>query len=151
MEKVLIAMAIWLSVCLYSFGNNYKILYLTSNEAVSINGKRGEVGDIFSDSSILVWLDHRQVMKVSDVDTNEQYIICAQSVEGKKEYSLSDYFFLEKKLSSRNGEYKTLQDLSYYFRDIVLIDSKVSIPTSILQDDTHFFYLVCHFQDKQGN
>ena len=58
---------------------------------------------------------------------------------------------MEKKLSSRNGEYKTLQDLSYYFRDIVLIDSKVSIPTSILQDDTHFFYLVCHFQDESIN
>lgn len=124
---------------------DFKVLYTSSIDAVSIGDSILYVGAVFSDQAVLNWKDEKQVLKVSDTETQKQYIISACRVRGKKDFSLSDYFLLAKPLASRNGEYNTLQELSSLFRDQLIIDGVLRIQTAIPQDATHFFYLACKF------
>lgn len=124
---------------------DFKVLYVSSVDAVSVDDSVLSVGDVFSDQQVLIWKDEKQVIKVSDTETQKQYIISACRVEGKKSFSLSDYFLLAKPLASRNGEYNTLQELCSLFRDQLIIDGTLRIQTTIAQDATHFFYLACQF------
>ena len=124
---------------------DFKVLYISSVDAVSIEGAVLSVGDVFSDKAVLKWKDEKQVMKASDTETQKQYIIPANSLEGKKSFSLSDFFLLAKPLASRNGEYNTLQELSSLFQGQLVIDGSLCIQTAVPQDETHYFYLACQF------
>lgn len=130
---------------------DYKILYLSPNGTVLINGEKAHVATVFSDDSIISWSDDRQVMKVADVLSRKQYVVCARSIEGKKEFTLSDYFFLSKTMASRGGICDSFADLSSYFQGIVPVDSVLVLSTRIPQDDSHFFYLKCRFRDEEVN
>ena len=130
---------------------DFKVLYVSAPDAVFVDGKALAVGDVFSDQARLVWKDDCQVLKASDTQTHKQFIICAKSVEGKKSFSLSDYFLLTKPLASRDGEHNTLQGLSTLFQGEVIIDGHLVIPTYIRQDETHFFFLTCDFPGETVN
>ena len=140
-----------LLICSLGEAGEYKVLYVSSPDAVSIDGKILLVGDIFSDKDNLIWKDERQVIKASDTETHKQYIICAKSMEGKKSFSLSDYFLLTKPLASRSGEHNTLQGLSTFFQGEIIVDRHLVIPTYVRQDETHFFFLACEFPEETVN
>ena len=135
----------------FATGRNFKILYVSSPDAVSTGGKPLCTGDIFSDNDSLIWKDGKQVIKVSDMDTKKQYIICPKNVTARNSFSLSDYFFLTKPLASRSGRNDTLQELSTLFQGDVVIDNHLVIPTSVKQDSNHFFYLACQFPEGNVN
>ena len=126
---------------------NFRILYVSSPKAVCINGLEGKVGTVFADNAVLSWSDDKQVIKVEEQESGKQFIICARSVEGKKSFSLTDYFFLMKNLASRTGRYDSFSEMASFFTGMIEIDGQLSIPTNIPQGDDKFFYLACHFPE----
>ena len=130
---------------------SFRILYVSSPEAVKINGTAGKVGSVFADNAVLSWSDDKQVIKVEELESRKQFIICARSVEGKASFSLADYLFLTKKLASRTGRCDSFSEMAIFFTGMIEIDGKLSIPTNIPQDDNRFFYLACHFPEGTVN
>ena len=126
---------------------NFRILYVSSPKAVCINGLEGKVGTVFADNAVLSWSDDKQVIKVEEQESGKQFIICARSVEGKKSFSLTDYFFLMKNLASRTGRYDSFSEMASFFTGMIERDGQLSIPTNIPQGDDKFFYLACHFPE----
>lgn len=130
---------------------NFRILYVSSPKAVSIDGVTGQVGTVFADNAVLSWSDDKQVIKVEELESGKQFIICARSVEGKGSFSLADYFFLMKNLASRTGRYDSFSEMASFFTGMIEIDGSLSIPTGIPQDNDRFFYLACRFPDGDIN
>lgn len=133
------------NLCPDAFGKDFKVLYVSAKDAVTVDGYAVKVGDIISETSNLVWRDEGQVIKVTDLESFKQFIICAKSVEGKKSYCMADYFLLTKTLSSRDGDYNSLQELSSFFQGLIPVDGQLVVRTNVPQDKRHFFYLTCQF------
>ena len=150
-RTILLSFLLFIISAVSATAMSFRILYVSSPEAVRINGVKGQVGTVFADNAVLSWSDDKQVIKVEELESRKQFIICARSVDGKKSFSLADYFFLMKNLASRTGRYDSFSEMASFFKGMIEIDGQLSVPTSIPQDEDRFFYLACHFPEGDIN
>ena len=82
-----------------------RISYIDPSPVV-INGKQLHKGDKFEYSdAVIEWKSDDQVMKVVDEQTKRQYVLSAKALPGTKKGKITDYFNVNRQISTRNEEH----------------------------------------------
>ncbi|MDE6652778.1 MAG: hypothetical protein K2K37_00100 [Muribaculaceae bacterium] len=112
MQRLIIMLALILSVVLMGVAETYQITALTT-PSITIGGKTLKVGDRFNGTNNIKWIDNNQSMEVKALSTGALYVFSRKVFETKGTIlSIADYFLKTQKGSSRGDNAKPMFTVS---------------------------------------
>ena len=127
--------------------DNYKILQMNT-KTIKIGDHICKIGDVFSDDSIIHWINNKQALKAQNMVTKEIQLFVGQAFQKKQSKSIKDYYIKNNRLSARAFGLSEMEEMlsseTFYLLDTIKMESPVPV------DSTRYFYISSQDGEKDA-
>lgn len=138
---ILIAVAFFIGIYAEAYAEDYRILYISTPNYITIDGVRKNVGDTISSESIIEWRNNKQGMRVESILDKSRKVISKKQASTTGGLTLKSYLKSDKTMAHRDGILNSPEAIRVALPDTMVLLDKIEIANSVKQDETHFFFL----------
>ena len=139
MKRICFNITLLLLIAISSRAQQYKILYINT-PTIHIGSRDCKIGNVFYKEDVIQWQDDKQVLKVEDKNSKEQFIICPRMLcQNSVSNTVGAYINVRKSLASRAGVLTHQYELAEAFSMPIDLEQELEVEYT---DSTDLIYYI---------